>query len=1468
MAVNKCPIVAIGASAGGLVALKAFFHHLPDDTGAAFVVIQHLDPKHESLTAEILARCTAMPSVQVRNGMHIEPNRLYVIPPNAYLTLNDDSFRLDEPVLHHGLRMPIDTFLWSLAEHHEEHAIAIIVSGTGSDGTLGIRAIKGSGGLVMAQSPTSAEYDGMPRSAINTNLVDIICAVEEMPQHLNAYLQNPYIKASDTRDQKITVPESENVHVNAILSLLQTRIGHDFRVYKSGTMARRIVRRMGLQHFNTLPDYLEFLRQHEDEVTLLFNDLLIGVTAFFRDKEAFVALEKHVITPLVHSKQVDAPIRVWIPGCSTGEEAYSIAMILIEQLEIAQKHCPIQVFASDIDDNALSMARGGLYPENIAANVSAARLQRFFSREGHQYRVSKSLRETVTFATHNLIGDPPFSNLDLITCRNLLIYLTPAVQSKVLALFHFALQPKACLFLGHSETASQQESLFQPIARKWRIYRRLGEGRTANLEFPSGPRPNLKRPDIDPTSSRQTRLSDVTQQYLLQEYAPAAVLVDQKHQVLHFSGPTMHYLTQPSGAPTADLLVLVKKEFRAKMRIALRQITTNEKPMVLDDVPLNRAGSKVSVRISLRPIKLARQADPLILITFEDQPAEVHEQQSIASEVNESESSLLQQMEDELHITREDLQSNIEELESANEELQAANEEVMSVNEELQSSNEELESSKEELQSMNEELTTVNSQYKDKVDELASTNDDLNNLLSSTNIATLFVDTQLRIGRFTPATERLFSLILTDVGRPLNDIRPKFKDASLLQDVQKVLKEESPLEGEVCTDDGDVYLRHILPYRTSDNKVAGVVLTFIDITERKQAEEDEKRLAAVVRDSFDAIALLTLDGKFTAWNFGAQKMYGWTEQQALTKNIRDLAPAAAQETALSLIRGICKGEIAQNIETQRLTKDGHIVTVSLTATPLLDPEGKVFALATTERNISTTKLAEKKLRTSEANFRALVESAPDALIIVDGQGRIETANIQAQRLFGYDQQDLLGVKVEELIPERFRDAHKSHRDGFIIAPKVRAMASGRELFALTSDKREIPIEVSLSPIETEHGPVVCAAIRDISQRKSYEKALHKAKLTADSALAAKSRFLATASHDLRQPLHSLTLLNKTLLKTVEGPQAQKMLRMQGESLLSMTRLLNSLLDISKLDSGVVAVKKSDFALRQIFRVIAAKFTAEAEEKNLQFNIEVNKETVHSDHDLLSQLLQNLVANAIRYTHQGSVTVSCVQQQAYVNIKVRDSGIGIPPEQLPHIFDEFHQVNRDPQQSNKGLGLGLSIVQRLAALLGTQVEVESEVNKGSTFSFQLPCGKKKPAPANRNQDKQPETPLPATQNELKKILLIDDDPAVLDATQMLLSLLPGINIVTAASSAQAYAALAEGTPDLIVSDFHLNQQESGLDIIINARARSGKTIPALIISGDTGPAMDEIKLVKLQRINKPVDTDELIDKINGLLIDEN
>ena len=883
------PIIGIGASAGGLEAFKKFFNAMPPESGIAFVLIQHLDPVHESITASLLARHTVMKVVQIENKMPVEANHVYVIPPNKDLTIHNGILHLIAPIQPHGMRLPIDSFFRSLAEDQKENAVCAILSGTGSDGSLGLKEIKANGGMVMAQLPETAQFDGMPRSAIETGIVDYILPVEEMPDVLSKYIE--YTRALMKHSESETAAPDQ---LGLILAALHLHTKHDFHYYKKGTLTRRIERRMGLNHLTDFADYARLLQEDHEEANRLFKDLLISVTNFYREPEAYKLLEREVIQKVVSEKGGEEPIRVWVSGCATGEEAYSISILFLEQIQAMKKHCPIQIFASDIDEQALAVAREGLYPLNIAADISAERLRQYFHKKDQYYQVGKQLRESVVFAAQNLISDPPFSKLDLISCRNLMIYLEPELQRKIISLFHYVLNDGGFLFLGSSETIGQHEDLFQPISKKSRLYRRIGPARHDKLDLPfvnglgktsnMAYRTGLKY--VEPTN-----LEEITQRLLLKRYAPFAVLINRKYEILYLYGQSGPYLELTTGKPSQDLIAIVREGLRSKLRGAVHKAIQDEQELQ-SKARVLRDGSYYSVRLTIMPVKQPKAAEGLVLITFAEATESVPIEPEAGIETEVTNETLVNQLESELRDTRDDLRSSTEEMEASNEELKTSNEEVLSMNEELQSTNEELETSKEELQSLNEELTTVNNQLQDKVEELASTNDDLANLLSNTDIAALFLDSQFRIKRFTPATCKLFNLILTDLGRPVGDISHKFLDLNLLQDAETVLTNLVPVEKEVHTENGECFMVRTLPFRTEDNKIDGIVITFVDITHLKHAEtallRSKARVELLLKSTGEAIFGVNNKGVCIFVNNKILELLGYKSEELIGKNIHSL----------------------------------------------------------------------------------------------------------------------------------------------------------------------------------------------------------------------------------------------------------------------------------------------------------------------------------------------------------------------------------------------------------------------------------------------------------------------------------------------------------------------------------------------------------------------------------------------------
>ena len=975
------PIVGIGASAGGLAAFEAFFSAMPAkaDPDMAFVLVQHLAPDHKSILTDLVKRYTRMQVFEVEDGVVVKPNCAYIIPPNRDMAFLNGALQLLEPSSPRGQRLPIDFFFRSLAQDQHERAICIVLSGTGSDGTQGVRAIKDEGGIAMVQNPESTEYDGMPRSAIATGLVDYVLPPAEMPAQLIAYAAHAFGKTAHPAAHP--TPKAENT-LKKICILLRAQTGHDFSQYKRNSLTRRVERRMAVHQIEHLDEYLHFLQQTPAEVEALFRDLLIGVTNFFRDREAFEALEKLVIPQLFAGKPADAVIRVWVPGCATGEEAYSIAMLLQEQRESLKRSFKIQVFATDIDSRAIEQARSGVYPAGIAADVSPERLARFFDQEqeGSAYRIHKGIRDLLIFSEQDMIKDPPFSKLDLISCRNVLIYMDGELQKKLIPIFHYALSPGGHLFLGTSETVGGFSDLFATLDRKLRLYQRKEEIYGARRPIMGRHLPTLTEEGVVAQIAGKTprenklQLRELAERALLQQYAPVGALVSERGDVFYLHGRTGQYLEPTPGEAGMNILKMAREGLRQDLTAALHKAVTHREPVRHPGLRVKTNGDFTTINLTVRPVapSLDATAPPnLFLVIFEEAPAAGRRRtkkvdaDTIASGTATDVDARIATLKQELRAKEEYLQTTNEELETSNEELKSSNEEMQSVNEELQSTNEELETSKEELQSVNEELATVNAELQTKVADLSRANNDMNNLLAGTGIGTIFVDHQLRIMRFTPAVTQVINLILSDVGRPVDHIVSNLMGYdSLVADVKVVLDTLTPKEIEVQTKAGAWFLLHIRPYRTQENMIEGAVITFVDITELKQVQQELReanalrRLAVVLHDAHDAITVQDMVGCILAWNPGAERMYGWSEAEALAMNIRDRIPESRRAEEMAVVERLSRADVLEPYRTQRVAKDGRTVEVWLTATALVNKAGQVYAIATTERDRGLENLAE------------------------------------------------------------------------------------------------------------------------------------------------------------------------------------------------------------------------------------------------------------------------------------------------------------------------------------------------------------------------------------------------------------------------------------------------------------------------------------------------------------------------------
>lgn len=1173
---------------------------LPADTGIAFLLVQHLDPHHASQMAELLASHTPMRIREAAEGMAINPNEIYVCPPGHFMAIRFGVLHLSRPQGGDQTRLPIDFLLHSLAKECGPQSIGIILSGTGADGSGALADLHRSGGQIIVQDPEEAEYDGMPLGAMQTGLADAVVPISQMP----AAIARMSRRIADAAAAAAMLPEGfETTDLQAIIMLLQQKIGQDFSAYKRGTLERRIHRRMGLRGLpaGAVSRYREELARNEEECRLLAEDLLINVTSFFRDAAAFDLLEREVVPEMLANLAANQALRIWVAGCSTGEEAYSLAMIFRDAIMASRRDIKLQIFASDIDAQAIAVAREGLYPLSIKDEIPADRLARYFVAEDHGYRVTSGLRGSVVFTVQDVLNDPPFSRMDLVSCRNLLIYLKPEAQAKVIALFHFALRENGILLLGMAETVGQATDRFAVMHKTERIYRHVARSMVGESGFPLSFVENIPRLGVLESKqqiTRQAALADLCRDTVLESFAPASLLINAQRQSVYSIGPVSRYLRVAAGPPTLDLLAMVPTELRGTLRYAIAR-ANSDRPIVKTHVcETSVDGVPVFFTINVRFIQ--SDGEDLHLVSFIDEPAPQAGPAGLPSADTQLQ---VQELERELEAAHAELLKAIQSRDALVLEQKTINDEAMSVNEEFQSTNEELLTSKEELQSLNEELIALNSQLQETLDRQRTASDDLQNILYSTNVATLFLDPDLRIRFFTPATKTFFNVIPGDIGRPLSDLQSLADDDDLLADARIVLRDSNTIEREVSGPNGSWFQRRIFPYRTHDDRVEGVVITFIEITERRRA----------------AVAL----------------------------------------------------------------------------------------------------------------------------------------------------------------EEARRAAERSNRG--------------------------------------------------------------------------KSRFLAVASHDLRQPLQSLRLIQDMLLQSVTDAKAQALIEQFGLLLDAMSGMINSLLDINQIESGVLEVATCAFPADGMFARLAMEFQPLAEAQSVRLQMVPTAAVLFSDPRLLEAMLRNLLANAVKYTRPGGrILMGCRHVGPMVRIEVWDTGIGIADDQLQAIFDEFHQVDNPARESERGFGLGLTIVRELGQLLGCDVKVRSWPGKGSVFSVMVPRG----SPA---QLPQPSAAAPVHQSAATEhptactIALVEDDTGVRNALEFLLTS-AGHTVMSAKDGPAALAMVEQGAilPDLVLTDYNLPGGMNGIEVLAGLRALLKDHVPGIVLTGDISKeALARIEMADCAVLNKPV-----------------
>ncbi|MGE5472377.1 MAG: chemotaxis protein CheB [Bacteroidota bacterium] len=883
------PVVGIGASAGGLEAFEQFFRHIRPDSGMAFVLVPHLDPGHASMLDDILQRVAPIPVVEASDQLKIVPNRVYIIPPNRDMALFNGALQLSLPDMPRGQRMPIDAFLRSLADDCGERAIGIVLSGTGTDGTLGLRAILGSGGITLVQEPSTAKFDGMPTSAIHAGYATRVLPVGRMPDMLQCDLRR--LVSPEAKPQ----PPSRLSSINRILMQLRTVTGHDFAQYKKSTIGRRIERRMSQNDITDINQYARYLKEHPPEQQALFKELLINVTNFFRDSEAFALLKSDILPLLCTDKPEDYVFRAWVAGCATGEEAFSLAMLLREYMDETRHEFKVLLYATDLDEEAINIARAGIYPPNIAQDVSPERLRRFFVKEGDGYRVKKDIREMVVFAVQNVIKDPPFTKLDLLCCRNLMIYMEPELQAQLIPSFHYALKPGGVLFLSPSESIGNHPELFTAQNRKWKFYRATNLHPSARLVMTQAmawtTSSSHPAPEETIKKSKETNFATLAQRALLQSYAPASVVTDRKGNILYVHGDTGRYLRPAPGQASLNVIDMARDGLPLELRAALQAVGAAG-AIISREILVKTNGDLQNVSVSVRPLADSDPQGGLLLISFQDIATPAKQSGRSRKTAGPAELLRIEELERNLAYTKENLQATIEEQQASNEELKSANEEMQSTNEELQSTNEELETSREELQSVNEELITVNAELQTKIEQLAGMQNDMKNLLDNISVGTVFLDLGLQIRRFTREAQCIYRLVASDVGRPLIDIKADIDNELVLADARSVIATLTPCERKLRTPAAVSYLLRIKPYRTLDNTIEGAVLTFTDISQGVEAEAETRAARDLAEGIVDTIRepLLVLDAKLHVITASRSyyELFEVTPQQTIGESIHDL----------------------------------------------------------------------------------------------------------------------------------------------------------------------------------------------------------------------------------------------------------------------------------------------------------------------------------------------------------------------------------------------------------------------------------------------------------------------------------------------------------------------------------------------------------------------------------------------------
>ncbi|MCB2184078.1 MAG: PAS domain-containing protein [Desulfobulbaceae bacterium] len=1415
---TEFPVVAVGASAGGLEALKKFFQAMPPKNGMAYVVIQHLDPNHKSSMAELLGRCTDMSVLQAENNMTVLADHVYLIPPNKNLLISGCTLKLENFSKERGLRLPIDSFFRSLAATQGDKSICIILSGTGADGTLGMKSIKAEGGMAMAQDPEESLHDGMPRSAISTGLIDFILPAAKMPSVLLDYVKHSYYAGSSDRKPHISEDEPELLK---ILALLKEKGLSDFNSYKRGTLIRRIERRMGIHSLDSLAQYRLKLERDSRERESLSKDLLIIVTGFFRNAEAFQVLEKKVAPEICRKADADTPVRIWVPGSATGEEAYSIAVVFFETLSrLGKNNCRLQIFATDIDRFALERGRCGVFPQSIEADVAPRRLQRFFNFSEGKYCVKQFVRDAVIFSMQNLLTDPPFSKVDFISCRNLLIYLNGEAQKRIISLFHFSLKPHGFLFLGNAEGVGKHLDLFQPFNKKWRIYQKNDESRPPFFEFPLGARNKGVSTGYGKIVKPGLNLKELAERTMLKHFTPCGVVINRHHDILYFLGNTENFLKIPEGDSTTNLMAMTPTSIRISLRSLLHKITEDrEKPAdtVLVLPGKTRETYKI-IELGVRRIDTEPQEEPLYLVTCRELPEiqTVQHKTVVQNACCDTHELVISQLESELRTTREDLENTIIMLENSNEQLKTSNEEAMSLNEEFQSTNEELETSK-------EELITINSQLLGKINELEKMTNDLNNLLASSEIGTLFLDAELRIKRFTPTIQKLFHLLPSDVDRPLQDFESNFSTLLLVEDATRVMEQIIPLEKELQTADGRWYLQRILPYHTATKRVEGVVITFTDISCIKKVEIKAERRAAFLQmiTNIQPARMAYVDSR-ERYQYVNDTYLEWVmlpRDQVIDRTVRSVLGAAFYKQIAPYIQKALKGRKV-HFETTLNYPDSKTRHIMADYTPNVDALGNVVGFFTLIIDITERNRLESSLRESEELHRTIGENVPFGSWTSDAQGHFTHVTKPFLDMAGMTLDEVLGFGWLSRVPQEERDELEKEW--------LRCLRTGRdwnyEYRFLGGDGKLYDIMALGRPIRDAKGAIKFWAgfHLDISERKKLEKELQAINRSQETKIRERTAELEEKMLQLRRLTLELTQTEqreRERLSMVLHNDMQQLLvagKLQVESLMEKLKVNRNIKGMQQIFTIFEQLTESARNLASDLRPPMlnlrprekmhwlADWFQEKFDLTVQLHISENfdeEKITDETSTYLFESAKELLFNTVKHAGVNTVSLSLgVDDKDCLFLIVADKGRGTDKEVL------------SPQE-NKKPGIGLrSIYDRLRSMGGDLTVTTSPAN-GFKADIRLPYSENSDvcrAPQTvdesigRDESRQrQETDHQGNRQQEITIVLADDHAIVRDGLVLILQEEDDMRIVGEAASGREAVELASRlSPDVCILDVNM------------------------------------------------------------------